>query len=271
MEREFEMIRVCPLFSGSSGNSIYIEFSNGKGILVDAGRSTKQIENILSENNIDICNIDSVFVTHEHNDHISALKVLTSKHKFKVYGSEGTIGSIRKKNVIFDGKLCNILKKNETDLEFVSVKTFSISHDCCDGFGYVFTDKSGEKIAICTDLGYISNEVKDALIGCNTVILESNHDVMMLQNGPYPYYLKRRILSDSGHLSNETSGKFLPFLVNNGTKNIILSHLSSHNNVPALAIQTSVYYLNSEGINVGSDVSLEVAPKENHKLVDLRI
>lgn len=264
------MIRLYPLFSGSSGNCVYIEFSNKKGILIDAGRSTKQIEKKLLENNINICNIDSVFITHEHNDHVSALKVLTSRYKMKIYASEGTIGAIQKKGLVLENKLCNILKKSETDLEFVSVKTFSISHDCCDGFGYVFTDKTGERVAICTDLGYISGEVRESLKGCKTVFLESNHDVMMLQNGPYPYYLKRRILSDSGHLSNETSGKFLPFLVKNGTKNILLAHLSTHNNVPELAIQTSVYYLKKEGIDVNKDVFLNVAPKENFKLLDLK-
>ena len=263
------MIRVCPLFSGSSGNSIYIEFSNNRGILVDAGRSTKQIENILSENNIDIRNIDSIFVTHEHNDHISALKVLSLRYNLNIYASQGTINAIKDKGLISSKNQFNTLEKKETDLEFISVRPFSISHDCCEGFGYVFTDKLGEKVAVCTDLGYISDEVKNALKGCKTVLLESNHDVMMLQNGPYPYYLKRRILSDSGHLSNDTSGNFLPFLVENGTRNVILSHLSSHNNIPDLAIQTSICYLNENGISVTKDVSLNVAPKENHKLLNL--
>lgn len=264
-----QVIRVCPLFSGSSGNSIYIEFSNNRGILVDAGRSTKQIENVLSENNIDVRNIDSIFVTHEHNDHTSALKVLSLRYNLKVYASNGTISAIKDKGLISSKNQFSALEKKETDLEFISVRPFSISHDCCEGFGYVFTDKSGEKVAVCTDLGYISDEVKSALKGCKTVLLESNHDVMMLQNGPYPYYLKRRILSDSGHLSNDTSGKFLPFLVENGTKNVILSHLSSHNNVPDLAIQTSTCCLSENGISVNKDVSLSVAPKENHNFFDL--
>lgn len=265
------MMRVCPLFSGSSGNSYYIEFSNKNGILVDAGRSTKQLENMLRRNNISICNISSVFITHEHSDHVSALKVLIKKYNLKLYTSKETLDALIKKDLISEKTSFSILDKRNTDLGFVSVEAFSISHDCCGGFGYVFTDITGEKVAVCTDLGYISDEVRNSLKGCHTVLLESNHDVMMLENGKYPYYLKRRILSEKGHLSNETSAKFLPFLVNNGTKNILLSHLSSNNNIPELALQTCKYYLNKEGVSVGKDVFLNIAPKENFEMVDIKI
>lgn len=265
------MITLYPLFSGSSGNATYIEFSDNKGILVDVGRSAKQIEKSLLENNIDVKNIKAIFLTHEHTDHIIGLKVFSHRHNIKIYGSAGTINAVKTKYKINNLNLYDITSRNEEDLGFISVKSFEISHDCVEGLGYVFTSQSGEKTAICTDLGYISESVKNALKGCEMVVLESNHDTMMLQNGPYPYYLKRRILSDSGHLSNESCSEILPYLVNKGTKNIILSHLSAHNNLPELAFQTAIYHLNNYGMEMGRDFSLSIAPKINENGLNFKI
>lgn len=265
------MITLCPLFSGSSGNAMYVGFSENKGILVDVGRSAKQIEKSLFENNINISNIKAIFLTHEHTDHILGLKTFSCRHNIKIYGSEGTINAAKTKCVINHKNLYDTIPQKETDLEFISVNSFSISHDCAQGLGYVFTAPTGEKIAVCTDLGYISESVKNSLKGCKMVVLESNHDTMMLQNGPYPYYLKRRILSDSGHLSNESCSEILPYLVNEGTKSIILSHLSAHNNLPELAFQTALYHLNSHGMEIDKDFSLFVAPKANGDCVNFKV
>lgn len=260
-------MRLCPLFSGSSGNCIYIEFSEKRAVLVDAGRSTKQIENAFRVNNINPENIKSIFVTHEHSDHISGLRVFIKKHNVKVYGSEGTIAVLKEKGVLSEKDSFEVLGKSEKDLEYFSVKPFSISHDCKEGFGYSFISGDGKKVSVCTDLGYVSDEIRNDLKGSCSVILESNHDQMMLQNGPYPYYLKRRILSEFGHLSNDSCGELLPYLVNNGTKNIVLSHLSAHNNLPELAFQTSVNYLSREGMAHSKDFNLFVAPRENSREV----
>ena len=258
-------MRVCPLFSGSSGNCIYIEFSKDCSVLVDVGRNNKQLENSFRVNNINSESIKAIFITHEHSDHIAGLKVFIKRHDVRVYGSEGTLIALREKGVISKINSFEVLKKVEKDLDFFSVKPFSVSHDCKEGFGYSFTASNGKKISVCTDLGYISEEIKNNLKSSHAVILESNHDKMMLQNGPYPYYLKRRILSEYGHLSNDSCGELLPYLVNNGTKDIILSHLSAKNNLPELAFQTSVNYLEREGMACGKDFYLSVAPKENIK------
>ena len=258
------MLKLYPLFSGSSGNSTYIEFENKKGILVDIGKSAKQIHDSLKLRNIDLSNVEAIFLTHEHTDHISGLKVFISKYNpdIKIFGSSGTIRPIQKLGYLNDKNNIFEIKNNRVDLEFAEINSFAISHDCAEGLGYTFTSKSGSQAAICTDLGYISKDVQSNLKGSNVVVMESNHDVMMLQNGRYPYFLKRRILSDNGHLSNDTCGKFLPFLVKNGTKNIILSHLSEHNNIPDLALQTSKYYLEQEGMTIEKDFHLSASSKE---------
>lgn len=264
-------MRLCPLFSGSSGNCIYIEFSKDYAILVDAGRTNKQLENSFRVNNINPENIKAIFITHEHSDHIAGLRVFMKRHNVRIYGSEGTMDALKEKGVISEKDSFEILKKAEKDLEFFSVKPFSISHDCKEGFGYSFTASNGKKISVCTDLGYVSEEIKMDLKGSDTIVLESNHDQMMLQNGPYPYYLKRRILSEYGHLSNDSCGELLPYLVNSGTKNIILSHLSAHNNLPELAFQTSANYLEREGMACGKDFCLAIAPRENNKDVCVEV
>lgn len=259
------MVTLCPLFSGSSGNATYIEFSDNNGVLVDVGRSAKQIEKSLFENNISMNNIKAIFLTHEHTDHVLGLKTFSRRHNIKIYGSQGTINAAKDKLMITDQSSYTMISEKEADLGFISVRSFSISHDCVEGLGYVFTSPCGEKVAICTDLGYVSESVKSALKGCKMVLLESNHDTMMLQNGPYPYYLKRRILSDNGHLSNESCAEILPYLVNEGTKTIVLSHLSAHNNLPQLAFQTALYHLGSNGMEIDKDFSLAIAPKINEE------
>lgn len=257
------MLKVYPLFSGSSGNCTYIEFSGQNGILIDAGKSAKQIERLLDVNNINSENIKAIFVTHEHSDHISGLKVFANRYNFKIYASEGTASALRHKEILVHKNPIEIITKKGIDLNFTLVRPFNISHDCAEGLGYVFEAPNGEKVATCTDLGYISKEVSDAMTGCHTIFIESNHDIGMLENGPYPYYLKRRILSEKGHLSNAACTEFLPKLVEKGTKNIILSHLSSNNNVPELAFQTAVAGLGSHGMSSDKDYRLFTAPKVN--------
>ncbi|MBR2579323.1 MAG: MBL fold metallo-hydrolase [Clostridia bacterium] len=262
------MIKLCPLCSGSSGNSVYIGVSQDSGLLVDIGVNTKRMELLLNENSIDVHSIRAILITHEHIDHVAGLKVFAKKYGVKVYASEGTIASLREKGVLTDKHDFEILSLKEKNLGFAGVRTFFTSHDCKQGTGYVISGADGESVAVCTDLGYISDDVKQALCGCKSVVIESNHDVMMLQNGPYPYYLKRRILSDVGHLSNDACAEFLPYLVNRGTRNIVLSHLSEKNNIPELARQTALYSFEKNSMKEKEDFNLFVAPKVNNNIID---
>lgn len=257
-------MKICPLFSGSSGNSTYVEIDEENGILIDCGRSTKQIESSLIRNEIDVNKIKAILITHEHTDHIAGLRVFLKKHNVAVYSSEGTINFLKSKGVMGEKNFSFILNSGkELDLKFASVIPFETSHDCAQGMGFVVNCPDGISFALCTDLGYISETIKSSILGCNAIMIESNHDVMMLQNGPYPYYLKRRILSDIGHLSNESCAQMLPSLVDKGAKNIILAHLSSHNNVPELAIQTGLAGLSNYGMKEKVDFNIFAAPKSN--------
>ena len=143
------------------------------------------------------------------------------------------------------------------------IEPFRISHDCAEGYGYKINTYDDRKVAVATDLGYISKEVKNSLTGCDTIVIEANHDIGMLQNGRYPYDLKRRILSDKGHLSNMACADLLPYFTENGTTRFVLAHLSAENNIPELAYQTAVCSLSMAGIKENSDYILSVAPAEN--------
>ncbi|MBR2176065.1 MAG: MBL fold metallo-hydrolase [Clostridia bacterium] len=258
------MPRLYPLFSGSSGNCYYIG-SAGSGILIDAGRSAKQIENALKENDLDIKNVRAVFVTHEHIDHVKGLRVLASRHGLKVYASEGTVEALREKDLInekvdimpigFDGK--------ETD--DMKIRPFEISHDCAQGFGFVVETSDGRKTAFATDTGYVTDSMSKAIRGCDTAVIESNHDVRMLENGLYPYLLKRRILSDIGHLSNDVCAETVTALVKSGSTRFVLAHLSKENNMPELARQTSLCTLEQNGMKQNIDFMLTVAAESNNK------
>ena len=215
----------------------------------------------LSKKKIDINKIKGIILTHEHTDHISALKGLIQKYNLKIYTSKGTLECLRFKGIIGNKREVQIISEGrEYEIGFASICPFSLPHDCAEGLGYVITSCEGEKLAICTDLGYIPEKIKNSLKGCRNVIIESNHDTMMLENGPYPYSVKRRILSELGHLSNRACSEILPFLVENGTKNIVLSHLSSHNNLPDLALESAYYALHNYGISPNVDVSVSLAP-----------
>lgn len=256
------MARLCPLFSGSSGNSYYIGNEN-EGILVDAGRSAKQIENALKNNGLDIASVKAIFVTHEHIDHVKGVRVLASRHNIKVYATQGTLSALDDMGELNDKYAYEVISADGNEVSGMRIKSFATSHDCRESCGYVINTADNRSIAVATDLGYISDEVRNAVSGCDTVVIESNHDISMLQNGPYPYLLKRRVLSDSGHLSNDSCSAELAKFVENGTTRIVLAHLSEQNNFPDLAYVTSQSALTQAGMVEKKDFILTVAPKEN--------
>ncbi len=257
------MIRFCPLFSSSSGNSVYIG-ENNEGILVDVGRSAKQIREMLDSIGVEEKAVKAVFLTHEHSDHINGLSVFLKRNNIPVYAAPGTLLALRKKGVLTDCHKDITVDDSGVEINGMLVKPFKTSHDCADGRGYVVTGSDGSsKVAIATDTGIVTQEIMNAITGCNLVYLESNHDVNMLKTGPYYYDLKKRILSDKGHLSNDSCATVLRSLVNKGTTQFVLAHLSMENNTPDLAYETSVNALTEMGALVNRDYLLKVADAEN--------
>lgn len=262
------MARICPLFSSSKGNSIYVGNSN-EGVLIDAGRSAKQLEKALFENEIDVKSIKAIFLTHEHSDHVQGVKVFATRYNLKVLTSSGTMTAIGEKGVL-NGKFpTEIIDSRGVEIAGMFIKPFSTPHDCNESVGYVITTKDNKKAVVATDIGYISDVIKDSIVGADAVVIESNHDVRMLQNGAYPYYLKRRILSDKGHLSNDACADILPYFIKNGTKNFILAHLSQENNIPQLAFETSICKLKEHNMTYNVDFKLSVAPVENFGVLNV--
>lgn len=254
------MAKLVPLFSGSKGNSYYIG-SGDEGILIDAGRNCKQLETALSLNNIDIKAVKAVFVTHEHTDHCAALKVFLKKYGLPVYASNGTV------QALIDGcKICpnaNLsVIENSVAVGDMLVKCFKTPHDAAESLGFCITTKEGSKAVVATDMGYMTSEARNLINTAKIAVIESNHDVNMLRNGNYPYILKRRILSKTGHLSNDDCAKELDSFVENGVTHFVLAHLSEENNYPALALQTSLCQLELAGKKIGVDFELTVAPAQ---------
>ena len=251
------MPKLFPLFSGSSGNSYYLE-SAGSGILIDCGRNSKQIELALRDRNVDPKKIRAVFITHEHSDHISALRVFASKYKLRVYASCGTVQALKEKGLVKDDTELVIADYKGVELDNMNITPFHISHDCAEGVGYSVETQDGRRTAFATDTGVITDEIMTALTGCDTVVLESNHDVGMLRCGGYPYILKRRILSERGHLSNDDCAKAAAQLVRTGSTRLVLAHLSRENNIPVLAEKTALCELECSGMKKGTDYLLSV-------------
>ncbi|MBV7273285.1 MBL fold metallo-hydrolase [Clostridium thailandense] len=250
----------CSLYSGSSGNSLFVSSDNAK-VLVDAGLSGKHIENALLNIGHNTKDIDAIFVTHEHIDHTKGVGVLSRKYDIPIYANaptwqamSATIGKIKEHNI-------KIIENNYVNIKDIDVLSYKISHDAVAPSGYALQNKN-KKVCIATDLGFFSDDVNNSIKDADVILLESNHDVEMLKFGPYPYKLKRRILSDIGHLSNEDCGKAIVNITNDKFKKIILGHLSKTNNYPELAYQTVLNVLNSANVKLDKDLSLSMAKRD---------
>ena len=258
------MLRFCPLFSSSSGNSVYIGDRDG-GILVDVGRSAKQTDLMLNKIGVDISSVKGIFITHEHTDHVNGLSVFAARHNIPVYAAPGTLLALKNKGVLSAKHVDIALNTDEISVAGLNIKPFRTSHDCADGRGYVITGCDGvTRAAIATDTGFVSPDLLSTITGCKLVYIESTHDVAMLRSGPYPYTLQKRILSDMGHLSNDACADALCALVNKGTTHVVLAHLSQENNTPHLAYDTSVTTLRDMGALENRDYILKVAEPENN-------
>ena len=260
------MAKICTMFSGSSGNCTYIS-SGDDAVLVDAGVSSKQIITALNDRHFDLGKLKGIFITHSHSDHISGLRVLLGKLKLPVFASKETLGHLLLNGVINDNTPYYDIEDNPAFDSNMDVKFFRTSHDCEGSGGYVFTLPGGDRVAVCTDLGYVSDDIRQSLLGCKALVIESNHDVGMLQTGVYPFETKQRILSNEGHLSNVACATELPNLVKSGTTHIILAHLSKDNNTPDLAEVTAKSVLTENGLKSGLDYSLYIAPRYGGKTI----
>ncbi len=232
-------MRLCSIASGSSGNCIYIG-SEATHLLVDVGISGKRTESGLNELKLTGRDIDGILVTHEHSDHIQGLGVLARKYGIPIYATAGTIAALKKCSSL--GKLdedlyCEIKEDTKFTIKDLTVNPMRISHDAAQPVGYRVS-YGQKKVAICTDLGVYNDYTVECLKGMDALLLEANHDVNMLQVGPYPYPLKQRILGDRGHLSNENSGRLLCRILHDKLQTVLLGHLSKENNLPELAYES---------------------------------
>ena len=230
-------MRFCPLYSGSSGNALLVAAEN-TAILVDAGLPGRTVTDALAAAGVAPEQLSGLLVTHEHSDHVKGVGVLARRYHIPVYANEGTwrgmlplIGEIPPAQ----------MRVFETERDFylgsVNVLPFKTPHDANESVGFVFRCGAG-KLSILTDAGHITDHMLDAVAGSGLILIESNHDVDMLKAGPYPFPLKRRILGDNGHLSNDACGAALTALYGRGVRRAVLGHLSRENNFESLALET---------------------------------
>ena len=252
-------MKIKVLASGSKGNCSLIETASAR-FLIDIGITYQRLKKELEKMNLNLDDIDALFLTHAHNDHTSGLKVLLKHTNFKIYANKDIIKELtvdidKERIELYD----SIMHLNSTELTI-----FKTSHDAKGSVGFLITD-DGSSLVYITDTGYLNRKYFKLLTNRNIYYIESNHDEKMLMDGPYPYYLKQRILSDEGHLSNETTSKYLKKLVGDNTKYIILAHLSEHNNKEELAYTTTRVALQDR-----SDIKILVA-KQNEALEEIEV
>jgi phosphoribosyl 1,2-cyclic phosphodiesterase len=245
-------LRFTVLSSGSTGNAILVANDEAK-VLIDAGLSAKRIEALLAEREVAASEISAIFVTHEHSDHIKGLGALARKHNLPIYANGATWEELDRHigEVAVDNR--RIMDTGgAVEIHSLAVESYAISHDAAEPVGYCFRDGE-EKLGLATDLGYMSDKVKAQLKDCDVLILESNHDIELLRMGRYPWNIKRRILSDIGHLSNEAAAEGLYEILSSRMRRVYLAHLSRDHNMLDLARMTVSGILEQYGVRCGDN------------------
>ncbi|MCX7781533.1 MAG: MBL fold metallo-hydrolase [Negativicutes bacterium] len=242
------------LASGSTGNAVFLR-CGGTKLLVDAGISPRRIKMSLASVGEAIDDIDGVLITHEHHDHVKGLLNLSKKYRLPVYTRPGTWQGLSCRDLIPED--CRRIAGDSFDIGEVKVEAFPLSHDANEPAGYNVYYRS-RKLSIATDLGFVTDSVKKALACSDVMVFESNHDLDLLRQGSYPWYLKRRIMSNRGHLSNVDAGWTLARLDRKNHTQVFLAHLSQENNRPEIAEQTVRGILEEQGLAVGKDIELHL-------------
>ncbi len=255
-------LRFSVLASGSTGNAFYIG-TDRENILVDAGLSGKELNRLLEEAEIDPKKLSKILVTHEHSDHIKGLGIFARKHNLPIYANANTWKAMEHSigKISLDQKFEFKMEETKT-FEDIDVSSFGVSHDAIEPMFYTFHHE-GKKVAILTDTGYVSDRIKKTVEDADALIMESNHDVEMLRMGRYPWSVKRRILGDSGHVSNDDCAIALKDIIGNKTKRIYLAHLSKDNNMKELARMSVENGLKDYGFDIGRDLSIHDTDPKN--------
>lgn len=255
-------LQFCSLASGSSGNCQLIMTPHTK-ILLDAGLSGKYIINGLSQLGVDASEVEGILITHEHSDHIKGIGIMHRKYGMKIYANQATWDLVKGKiGKVDERKVVIISALQPFDIQDIHVKAMSIAHDAVDPLAYSFeTDHA--KLSILTDLGHITPALIDQIKDSDMLMLEANHNVEMLKMGSYPYYLKRRVMSQVGHLSNEDCGDAVVKAIQTGrVTNVVLGHLSRENNTPELAYETVKSIMHESGMVIDRDVQLALTYRD---------
>ena len=260
------MLNFCSLYSGSSGNSLFVETENTK-LLIDCGVSSKKAEEALNMLNVDPNSIDAILVTHEHSDHVKGLGTFSKKFDVPIFANQETLDSIEEQtSKILDKNIHKFKVSNKFCIGDLEINPFTISHDAANPCGFnIFKDN--KKISIATDIGIMDSKTIKQLEDSIFVLIEANYDPSILNYSPYPYKLKQRIASSIGHLPNQEAGQAISYLIKSGLQGAMLGHLSKENNFPELAYKTVVEELikNSQDENT---IKLSVASRtEPSKLI----
>lgn len=254
-------MKFCSLYSGSSGNSLYIS-GQDTSILVDAGLTGKAIISAMDAIGENIAEIKAILITHEHIDHIKGAGILSRKYNIPIYANEKTweamersVGAV----ALHNKRIIN----GEATIDDLNIRTFRVPHDSAACIGFTIEDRVGQMISTVTDMGVFTREIREGVQDSDLILIESNHDVEMLKYGPYPYDLKRRVLSELGHLSNEDCAAAILSILDGKKRNIVLGHLSGTNNVPELAYKTVENILKDAGVEIGEsgDIELKLASR----------
>ena len=249
-------LHICSLRSSSKGNSTLV-FSNTTKILVDCGISCRMTVSALSDIGVSPEEINAIFVTHEHSDHIKGIDLFSKKFDVPVYSNSATWSVMRPSLSGVSEENVKIIEDEGILIGDINICAFPIPHDAVNPVGYTFVSGS-EKVSVATDMGTVNDYIFEALRGSDKVLLEANHDLNLLLMGHYPEPLKRRIKSDKGHLCNEKAAEMALSLLKCGTKKFLLGHLSQENNHPDLAYVTVREMLSSIGLGEGKDFILKM-------------